>query len=85
MTDQPSTQEQADGFMCPFPIVRPFGSKLDKLEYVQEVWDAFVKPEQDAELPPSVEMRLLMAILRAVAEGLARLTTEEGEPDGLHS
>jgi hypothetical protein len=55
----------------PVPIVAPTGSELDKPEYVQEVWDAFVKPEQDAEIPQSVEMRLLMAILRAVHAGLS--------------
>jgi hypothetical protein len=63
-------------FQCPIPVVRPLGSLLDKPEYVQEVWDAYVKPEQDAELPPSVEMRLLMAILRAVAAGLSERTSE---------
>lgn len=31
---------------------------------VQEVWDCFVKPDQDAGLPQSAEMRVLMAILR---------------------
>ena len=62
--------EVGDWMRIPVPVVRPFGTLLDKPEYVQEVWDAFVKPEQDAELPPSVEMRLLMAILRAVAQGL---------------
>jgi hypothetical protein len=64
-------------FECPIPIVRPLGSRLDKAEYVQEVWDEFVKPEQDAEIPPSVEMRLLMAILRAVAQGLTDAEPEE--------
>jgi hypothetical protein len=53
------------------PIVRPLAMPLDKPEYVTEVWNAFVKPEQDAEIPPSVEMRLLMAILRSVYDGLA--------------
>ena len=53
------------------PLVRPLAMPVDKPEYVTEVWDAFVKPEQDAEIPPSVEMRMLMAILRSVYDGLA--------------
>jgi len=54
----------------PVPRVRPFNLPLDKPEYVQEVWDAFVKPHQDAEELPSNEMRMLMAILRAVYIGM---------------
>lgn len=56
--------------IIPVPEVAPFGSLLDKPEYVQEVWDAFVKPDQDAGIPQSSEMRMLMAILRAVYTGL---------------
>lgn len=37
---------------------------------VQEVWDVFVKPDQDAGNVQSGEMRVLMAILRATYEGL---------------
>ncbi len=54
----------------PIPVVMPLGSLLDRRAYVQEVWDAFVKPDQDSGMPPSIEMRLLMAILRAVYVGL---------------
>jgi hypothetical protein len=54
----------------PTPLVAPFGVELNKPEYVQEVWDAFVKPHQDSRMPPSTEMRMLMAILRAVYKGL---------------
>lgn len=40
---------------------------------VREVWDTFVKPDQDADLPQSAEMRVLMAILRnAFAQAEAR-------------
>jgi len=81
-------RSKPDTIEIPIPIVRPFGSRLDKAEYVQEVWDAYVKPEQDAELPPSVEMRLLMAILRSVYQGftdagmtLVPSTNEEGDAD----
>lgn len=54
----------------PVPMVAPFGALITRPETVQEVWDAFVKPEQDAGTPQSIEMRLLMAILRAVYQGL---------------
>jgi hypothetical protein len=64
----------------PVPVVRPLDSLLDRPEYVQEVWDAFVKPDQDSGLPPSIEMRLLMAILRAVYQGLSALPATEATP-----
>lgn len=65
-------EPQEEHITIPVPIVRPLGAMLDKPEYVQEVWDAFVKPDQDAGVPQSVEMRMLMAILRAVAHGLSQ-------------
>jgi hypothetical protein len=49
----------------PMPTVAPLMYEMTK-EGVREVWDAFVKPDQDSGMPQSVEMRLLMAILRAV-------------------
>lgn len=54
----------------PLPLVAPLGIPVDKPEYVQEVWDAFVKPEQEARTPQSSEMRMLMAILRSLYRGL---------------
>lgn len=72
MADTPTPS--AATFACPVPIVAPLGTALDKPEYVQEVWDAFVKPDQDSGLPQSVEMRMLMAILRAVHKGLSDAT-----------
>lgn len=54
----------------PIPRLAPFGLALYSPESVQEVWDTFVKPEQDAGIAQSVEMRTLMAILRAVHKGL---------------
>lgn len=54
----------------PVPTLAPFGLPITEPESVQEVWDAFVKPEQDAGIPQSVEMRALMAILRAVHKGM---------------
>ncbi|AYR01056.1 DnaQ-like DNA polymerase III subunit [Arthrobacter phage Isolde] len=46
------------------PKVAPFGWDVGP-ESVQEVWDTFVKPDQDSDKPQSAEMRALMAILRA--------------------
>jgi hypothetical protein len=45
--------------------VAPLGMTLTR-SAVQEVWDTFVKPDQEAEMPQSVEMRLLMACLRSL-------------------
>lgn len=66
-----STEHQT--VTIPMPLVLPFGSPITP-GAVQDVWDAFVKPDQDAELPQSVEMRILMAILRAVYAGLEETT-----------
>lgn len=61
---------QSDTITIPVPLMAPFMLPLTT-ESVQEVWDTFVKPEQDAGVPQSVEMRALMAILRAVYEGMS--------------
>jgi hypothetical protein len=61
MTDEPQV------LTIPVPLTRPFGTPVT-LEGVEMVWDAFVMPHQDD--PPSIEMRCLMAILRAVYEGM---------------
>lgn len=54
----------------PVPTVAPFGDEMSSKDSIQEVWDAFVKPSQQDEFAPqSVEMRVLMAILRAVYIG----------------
>ena len=68
----------------PVPRLAPFGLALYRPESVQEVWDAFVKPEQDAMMPQSIEMRALMAILRAVYQGMvdADLSDEDFGLDG---
>lgn len=58
--------------------IAPLGGYL-KRAYVQEVWDTFVKPDQDAGLPQSAEMRVLMAILRTMYK-LLPATPEH--PDG---
>ena len=55
----------------PIPKMAPFGIEIDEPKYVQEVWDAFIKPGQDAGMPQSIEERALMGILRAVYAGMA--------------
>ena len=65
------TEGQINTITIPVPSVAPLGIPVDSPEAVREVWDAFVKPEQDAGIPQSVEMRVLMAILRAVHAGLS--------------
>lgn len=59
-----------DYIQIPVPIVAPVGWELTDPAIVQEVWDTFVKPDQEAGIPQSGEMRCLMAILRAVHKGL---------------
>lgn len=46
------------------PTFAPFGVEVTA-PMVHEVWDVFVKPAQSDDAPPqSVEMRVLMGILR---------------------
>ena len=54
----------------PEPVVRPLGTPVT-YDALEMVWDAFVKPHQDEEMPPSIEMRVLMAVLRSVAAGVS--------------
>lgn len=44
---------------------------------VQDIWNRYVKPDQDAELPQSGEMRVLMGILRAYWKGYLDCEGEE--------
>lgn len=53
----------------PVPRLAPFGIEVDSTG-VMDVWNTFVKPDQDNDVPQSVEMRALMAILRAVYQGM---------------
>lgn len=55
----------------PVPTAMPLGVEVLP-EHAQEIWDAFVKPEQDAGVSQSVEMRMLMALLRAFNQGQVR-------------
>lgn len=54
----------------PRPTVAPFGGEVSA-EDVRDVWETFVKPDQEAGKPQSGEMRVLMGILRAVHQGLS--------------
>lgn len=54
--------------VIPVPEMAPFGVEIGA-SGVQDVWDAFVKPTQEAGEVQSVEMRTLMAILRSVKAG----------------
>lgn len=65
--------------VIPLPIVRPLGQEID-CEGVQMVWDTFIKPGQDSGNPQSIEERYLMAILRAVYQGLMPSKPEVQEP-----
>jgi hypothetical protein len=65
IVDAPAT----DSIVIPVPLMAPFLLPLGA-GAVQEVWDAFVRPDQDARMPQSIEMRALMAILRAVYQGM---------------
>ena len=63
---------ERDTVTIPWPHVRPLAIPVTPSS-VQEVWDTFVKSApEDFASPPSVEMRTLMAILRAVYAGLDR-------------
>lgn len=58
--------------------VFPFGMGITPGD-VQDVWDAFVKPHQDSGEPQSVEMRVLMGILRATYRELGGKGSEDVE------
>lgn len=60
----------------PVPLVAPLGFEVNS-DMIQDVWDTFVRPDQDKELPQSGEMRVLMAILRAAYVGLLDDETKE--------
>lgn len=53
----------------PRPLVMPFGMEITS-DMVRDVWNTYIKPDQDAGNPQSVETRMLMAILRSVGVGL---------------
>lgn len=62
--------ELKDGdLVIPTMRVAPTGFAVSA-SAVQNVWDIFVLPEQLAKTPQSIEMRVLMAILRSVHKGL---------------
>lgn len=59
-------KEPVKMMVIPVPTMFPFGTEID-LDGVKDVWDTFVEPLRDG--PPSIELRSLMAILRAVGAG----------------
>jgi hypothetical protein len=62
-------------FECPIPLVAPSGFEVTA-PMVKDVWDTFVVPDQEKDLPQSGEMRVLMAILRAVNAGLEKVEAD---------
>jgi hypothetical protein len=69
MTDDRKT------FTAHVPLMRPLGVEVTST-MVEDVWDMFVKP--GGEEAQSGEMRVLMAILRSVRNGLKAV--EDGKP-----
>jgi hypothetical protein len=65
-----SAKSETKTMTIPVPLVMPLGWPLENKKVVEEVWDVFVKPAQERGDLPSIEMRVLMAILRAVYEGM---------------
>jgi hypothetical protein len=65
-----SAKSETKTMMIPVPLVMPLGWPLENKKVVEEVWDVFVKPAQERGDLPSIEMRCLVAILRAVYEGM---------------
>lgn len=64
------SEEANQKITIPMPVVAPFGTEVNA-DAVQMVWDTYIKPGQEAEMPQSIEERILMAILRAIYAGLA--------------
>lgn len=57
------------------PIMAPLNVPITR-DGVREVWDTFVKPDQDSGNPQSVEMRALMGLLRWAYTTLPPTTKE---------
>jgi hypothetical protein len=77
--------EKGEKITIPIPVVAPLGIPVETKEEVYAVWDAFVKPEQDVGIPQSVEMRILMAILRAVYKGYGDRDRKPADTSGITS
>ena len=61
--------ELVDSFVMPIPRLFPSGIAVSK-QGIQDTWGVFVKPMQDAREPLSMEARILMAVLRTVANAM---------------
>lgn len=63
---------EATSLTIPWPSMRPLGI-LVSADGVKEAWDAIIGPlAEDA--PQSVEMRILMAVVRSVYDGMHGIT-----------
>lgn len=69
-----------DRLDIPMPRFLPLGLPVDDKGMVQDVWDVFVQPAQERSDPQSGEMRVLMAILRAVYKGLEERENAQHDP-----
>lgn len=69
----PNTGGNMEFMVIPIPRVAPLGIPVNTINGVQEVWDTFIKPAQDAGEPQSIEERVLMAILRSMYVGVEQL------------
>lgn len=61
----------------PVPLLAPLGIELDNVSAVNEVWDAIVRPQQEAREPQSTEDRMLMSFLRALHRGMSEEKKKE--------
>ena len=73
----PSAIPVAANLTIPWPAAAPFGATITAAD-VDAAWNEFVKPSQDDDAAPqSVEMRILMGILRSVYDGMHGLTVRD--------
>ncbi len=79
MTD-PTPITEADSLVIPWPTVRPMGFRLSAAG-LQQAWSEIMTPIAEEQIPQSIELRCLMAALRAVFDGMHGIvTTMEHEP-----
>lgn len=66
--DLPTPIPDADRLTIPWPAIRPLGIPVSA-GGVKEAWDAIIAPLA-GEGPQSVELRVLMAVVRSVYDGM---------------
>lgn len=64
---------EAESLVIPWPRIRPLDVPVS-VEALKEAWDTIIFPLADG--PQSVEVRVLMATLRAVYDGMYGITGE---------